>query len=62
MFTVHTVVLSAVNHQYYLSSSLTKVPLVQRPVEFLIVLQYMYPKIFTHRSAMLLREISMQEL
>jgi hypothetical protein len=35
---------------------------VQRPVEFMIVSQYMYPKSFTYQSAMLPRETSMQEL
>jgi hypothetical protein len=51
MFTCHMVVLPAATSSIYLSSSLIQVPLQLRLVEFVITLQYVYPKPFTHYLA-----------
>jgi hypothetical protein len=61
MFTYHAVVLPASN------STTAHHPASNRChysslAEYVFLLQYMYPKSFTHQSAMLSRKTSMQEL
>jgi hypothetical protein len=48
--------------QHYMSSFLMTVSLQKRLDEFVIMLQYMYPKCFTLQSAILSRKTATQEL
>jgi hypothetical protein len=62
MFNRDAVVLPATASSAIQCPSLTQVPLQYRVAEYVITLQYTYPKYFTHQFAVSQRKTTMQEL